>query len=416
MSEPLRVAVIDEELPFPPNSGKRLRTSNLLTRLASKHRITLIAYNNRNENEQREAEDYYRGLGINVALLGDFVPEKRGPGFYARLIGNLLSPLPYSVQSHNRRSLRDFVRKNTGTGRFDLWHCEWTPLAECCLGIVREPWLIMAHNVESLIWRRMAESEQSSWKRWYIRQQYLKYDRFEKKAYSRTPQLVTVSEDDARLAERDYGARAVQVVENGVDAGYFQRNPRVPGDPHADREARHLLFLGSLDWRPNIDAVELLLDRVFPAIRHRVPNAALSIVGRRPTEQLVERVKTVEGVELYADVPDVRPFLWKSAFLIVPLRIGGGSRLKILESLAAACPVVSTVIGAEGLQLEHERDLLLGSTSETLIEQAVRALEDPDMMRRLGDTGRETVLMRYGWDGLAGKLDALWKNVAAFRD
>src|SRR5262249_50567701 len=157
--------------------------------------------------------------------------------------------------------------------------------------------------------------------------------------------LVTVSPDDAWLARSRYGAERVTVVENGVDVDYFQ--PVATG-----RDSEHLLFLGSLDWRPNLDAVRLLLESIFPAVRAAHPAARLGIVGRNPPPWLLTRAKQITGVEVAANVPDVRPYLARAGAMVVPLRIGGGSRLKILEALATALPVISTRVGAEGLELQ----------------------------------------------------------------
>ncbi|MDR3109950.1 MAG: glycosyltransferase family 4 protein [Planctomycetaceae bacterium] len=406
----LRVAVIDEELPFPADSGKRLRTMNLLTRLSHRHDITFITYNSTDETVLRKAEEYWRGYGVNVVLLKDIVPVKSGLAFYGRLAANLVSPLPYSVQVHNRQSLRNYIKERTGDGSFDMWHCEWTPFAESCLDVVREPWLVMAHNVESLIWQRMYETESQPLKRWYIKQQWKKYVRFEKRAYSQTPMLVTVSENDAALAKQDFGASSVRVVDNGVDPDYFHPNT---GSRHAARVPHRLLFLGSLDWRPNVDAIKLLLDEVFPAIKKQIPLAELQIVGRRPGAELVERVKSAAGVTIHSDVPDVRPFLWECGTMIVPLRIGGGSRLKILEALATSCPVVSTAIGAEGLNLKHGHELMIAYSTNELIAMTVSAIEQPQDIQRLADAGRETVCRNYAWDSLAVKLEKIWSETVS---
>ena len=416
MSVSLRVAILDEELPFPADSGKRLRTMNLLTRLAGRHEITFITYRSADEAAMQQAGEFWRNNNVNVEWLDDCLPSKSGPLFYARLAANLFSPLPYSVQTHNRPSLRRYVRSHTGISCYDLWHCEWTPYAESCLGVVREPWLVMAHNVESLIWRRMYETAPPSLKRWYIGHQWRKYDRFEKRAYSQAPLLVTVSDEDARLAERDYGATNVQVVDNGVDPVFFHPNPAFADDPHAERVPHRLLFLGSLDWRPNIDAAELLLDTVFPLIRQQVPEAELQIVGRRPSQALRDRIAATPGVTLHSDVPDVRPFLWQCGMMIVPLRIGGGSRLKILEALATACPVVSTAVGAEGLRLRPDREILIADTPEALAESAVLAIRHPETPRRLADAGRAVVCREYGWDALAEKLETVWIQAATVNE
>src|SRR5262249_19892488 len=163
--------------------------------------------------------------------------------------------------------------------------------------------------------------------RWYVRRQWRKFERFERWAYSAATRAVAVSPDDARLMRDRFGVERPEVVENGVDGDYFrpQRD--------AERDPGRLLFLGSLDWRSNLDAVVHLLDRVFRAVREKVPAASLSLVGRRPPDWLKQRVANTPGVRIFPDVPDVRPFLATCGMLVVPLRVGGGSRLKILEAL-----------------------------------------------------------------------------------
>src|SRR5207237_3894426 len=161
---------------------------------------------------------------------------------------------------------------------------------------------------------------------------------------------VAVSPTDAQLMRERFGAKRVEVVDNGVDTSYFR-----PTD--GKREPHTVLFLGSLDWRPNQDGVQQLLDSIFPQVRAQDPATKLLVVGRNPPEWLRDRVKTCPGVELHGSVPDVRPFMARAGVLAVPLRIGGGSRLKILEALASGLPVISTRIGAEGLDLAAGRHL-----------------------------------------------------------
>jgi glycosyltransferase involved in cell wall biosynthesis len=189
-------------------------------------------------------------------------------------------------------------------------------------------------------------------------------------------------------------------VENGVDPAYFRPE-------NVQREPARLLFLGSLDWRPNLDGVRLLLDRVFPAVRATVPSARLCLVGRHPPTWL-KQASQVPGVELHADLPDVRPQLVRCGMMVVPLRIGGGSRLKILEALASNTPVVSTRVGAEGLELEPERHLTVVEDLEDLPAAIIRAVREPAAMQSQAERGRDAVLRRYGWDSLADQMDRVW--------
>jgi glycosyltransferase involved in cell wall biosynthesis len=401
----MHIAILDEELPFPLTSGKRIRTLNLLRRLASRHRLTYICHRNSDPDEAEAAARHFQQLGIETIVVDRAVPPKSGPKFYARLARNLLSPLPYSVATHASRELSRTVRNYAARHAVDLWHCEWTPYAQTMKSLPGVRWLVMAHNVESLIWRRLAETEASPPKRWYIRRQWKKFERFERWAYTSATKTVAVSPDDAKLMREQFGATSIDVVDNGVDIDYFK-----PGD--SPREARTILFLGSLDWRPNLDAVQLLLDSIFPRVRESEPDAKLLIVGRNPPAWLRERAAG-RGIELHASVPDVRPFIAQATLLAVPLRIGGGSRLKILEALASGLPVVSTRIGAEGLELEPGQHLDVVEGVEPMAAALVSAIREPERVRRQADAGRRKVLSRYDWDSLAQRLEAVWLECAA---
>jgi glycosyltransferase involved in cell wall biosynthesis len=293
----------------------------------------------------------------------------------------------------------------------DVWHCEWTPYAQVlrdALGerLVAARWSVMAHNVESLIWRRYAETAGNPVKGWYIRQQLRKFEQFERWAYSHATASIAVSREDASLMRGEFGASRVSVVENGVDVNYFRPQTDVERDP------ARMLFMGSLDWRPNQDAAIQLLTDALPKVRAHVPHATAVLVGRRPPEWLRAKAAATPGAELHADVPDVRPFLARCGFLVVPLRIGGGSRLKILEALAAGTPVVSTRVGAEGLELTAGRDLLVADTPESLVNTALAAIRRPDELSDTAERGRRQVLAHYSWELLAERLDAVWSEVA----
>lgn len=172
----LRVAVLDEELPYPLTSGKRLRTFHLLSRLAERHRITLLCHRNADPAEVPLAEAAFHRLGIETIVVPRAVPSKSGPAFYARLAGNLLSSLPYSVETHTSPELVAAAEDHAADTPVDLWHCEWTPYAQVLRKALRgrlrrTPWVVMAHNVESLIWKRYADTEENRMRRWYVRRQ-----------------------------------------------------------------------------------------------------------------------------------------------------------------------------------------------------------------------------------------------------
>jgi glycosyltransferase involved in cell wall biosynthesis len=244
------------------------------------------------------------------------------------------------------------------------------------------------------------------WKALFLKEQYRKYARFEKKVFSQCDRLITVSEEDAVLARDAFRAGEVQVVDNGVDIEFFH-----PGEQ--ERDPRNLLFLGSLDWHPNIDAVQLLVSRLFPEIRRECPGATLTVVGRHPSEAMRKMLREAPNVTLVADAPDVRPYLWRCGMMVVPLRSGGGSRLKILEALATECPVVSTRIGAEGLRLESDKHLIITDSDRDFASRTISAMSSPEEMAAMTAQGRRRVVEEYHWDVLADRLEAVWENTVS---
>jgi glycosyltransferase involved in cell wall biosynthesis len=397
----VRVAIVDEELPYPLNSGKRIRTFQLVSRLALRHRIIYVCHRNVDPQEAALAESVFRDLGIEVLSVNRVVPSKSGPLFYGRLAANLLSPLPYSVASHTSNPLRMAIDEIAARGDLDLWQAEWTPYAESIDRPDCVPRLIMAHNVESQIWRRYYESERNPVKRWYIGHQRRKFEQFERQVFRQADRIVAVSHEDATLIREQFGADRVEVVENGVDTTYYQPES-------SSREPGRILFLGSLDWRPNLDALDQLLGTIFPAVLGQQPSARLSLVGRNPPVSLRRRVESIPGVELHANVPDVRPFLARSSVMVVPLRIGGGSRLKILEAFAAGLPVVSTRVGAEGLRVQSDVELKVVNGVEQMAAEVLAVLRNraPGLAR--AERGRRLVEDEYDWEILAQRLEGLW--------
>lgn len=405
-NQPLNIIVIDEWLPYPVNNGKKLRSFNLLSPLARKHHITYIAPRSRDGKQDATAKSAMQDAGFNVVWVDRPVPLNSGPLFAARLAMNLASSVPYSVQRHTSRRMRDIISSIILREPIDLLHVEWTPYVVNLPVDVRSPVVVNAHNIESLIWQRYYEEERNTAKSWYIQRQWTKFERFERKAFLKANCVVTTTEQDAHLAQAEFSARKVEVVDNGVDISRF-------GYVTEGRDPHNLLFLGSLDWRPNIDAVRWLLSSIFASILKREPKAQLTIVGLNPPGWLIKDVAARPAVSLYGNVPDVRPYLEKCGTLLVPLRVGGGSRIKILEAMASGCPVVSTSIGAEGLHFEHDQHYLAADNEHDFANAVVRAIREPDTMQSMSAAARNAVCERYSWDLLADRLHGVWTSQVA---
>jgi glycosyltransferase involved in cell wall biosynthesis len=402
----MKVAIVDGDLSYPATSGKRLRTLNLMLRLAERHQLYYVARCDPQHDDAQSAREFLVQRGIDVQFVDDPIPAKTGTTFYLRLAANLASPLPYSVASHQSRGIHQAVNRLADRTSIDLWQCEWTGYLSALRDQPRARRLVMAHNVDSLIRQRYSEHERSAMRRWYIRRQWRKFLSFERTAFQQAARTVAVSEADATLLRREFGVSRVDVVDNGIDFEWFSA---ASGRRHGNR----LLFLGALDWRPNLDAVRRLLDVILPRVRSQISDVELRIVGRRPPAWLVRRVAETPGVTLHADVPDVRPYLAECTLMVVPLRIGGGSRLKILESLAAGLPVVSTTVGAEGLRLVAGEHYLCADTDQMLVEMIVKSLRQLELATSMADAGRRLVRELYDWSMLADRLENVWESMTS---
>jgi glycosyltransferase involved in cell wall biosynthesis len=402
----MKVVIVNEGLAYPPTAGNWIRTINLMLHLAKRHEIIYVCRGVDDSDAMRRAVEFYRENGIRAIVVGDPPPAKSGLAFYGRLAANLLSPLPYSIATHNSPAVRQEIRRLAATESIDVWQFEVPSYADALAGTDART-IIMAHNVESLIWKRLYETERQPLKRWYIGQQWKKYERFETTSMSLATRVVAVSEEDAALFRSRFGIENPAVVDNGVDLAFFAE-----GSDRTGFNPKQILFLGSLEWRPNVDSLDLLLDQILPEVLAQEPEARLCIVGRNPSPGLLRRAEANPSVELHADVPDVRPYLARSGVMAVPLRIGGGSRLKILEAIAAGLPVVSSRVGCEGLSFQPDRDLLVVERPEEMAAALLRCIRDPAGAAEMGARGREVAHERYDWSQLAGRLESIWYECA----
>lgn len=399
----MRVVIVNESLPYPADAGNRIRTLNLMLRLATRHEITYVCRGDEDEVRTVAATQFLQDHHVNVVIADGAPQRKGGMRFCARLAANLLSSMPYAAASHNSAAVREVVRTLVSGNLVDLVQFEWLAYADAVPLDAGCRTLVMAHNIESLIWQRYCENERNAIRRMYLLQQWRKFRIYEGALLRRADGVVCVSQDDARLAGKLFGAHRTWVVENGIDRPFF-------GQANGHRQEEVVLFVGSLDWRPNQDAVRLLLSGIFPAVRQQRPTARLWLVGRRPDDWLRRAVEQSPGVELFADVPDVRPYLASATVMAVPLRVGGGSRLKILEAMASGLPVVTTAIGCEGLTVRSGQDLLVRELPQ-FADGLLWAMAHPGPMQQMGQTARELALRNHDWDVLTDRLEAVWETL-----
>jgi len=396
----MKILVIDEEFPFPLNSGKRTRSFNLIKRLAAAHQLRYLAYG-KEDSESRQA---LSEAGMNPVAVPPQVPAKSGLLFYLRLLANLFSHLPYIVSSHYSVQFANALHNCVADFAPDVILCEWSPYGIYVKNITHIKSVIVAHNIESRIWQRYFENECQPVKKWYIGKQAVKIEAFERAAFGWVDGATAVSSEEAEVINSFNRQLPVEVIANGVDLGFF-----TPSEVTADND--QLVFTGAMDWRPNQDAAVYFVKEVFPLLQASCPGIKACFVGRNPPPH-VRALNEVAGITITGTVEDVRPYMARAAVYIVPLRIGGGSRLKILEAMAMKKAVVSTTIGAEGLNVTDDREILLADSPKQFVKQIVKLVADRDLSLRLGEAGRKLVEAEYGWDSLADKLRSFMERVA----
>jgi polysaccharide biosynthesis protein PslH len=264
--------------------------------------------------------------------------------------------------------------------------------------------LLFQHNVESLIWQRLCENARG-FKRVYFRQQWRRLEAFERDACRQCDGVVGVSAEDCQILRDQFGlTNVLGEVPTGVDTTFY-------APLNAARKPQSLVFLGSMDWMANIDGAGWFAEAIYPLIRASCPQVTLTIVGRKPTPRVLELAQKNAGIRVTGTVEDVRPFLAESQALVVPLRVGGGTRIKIFEGMATGIPVVSTRIGAEGLPVTDEQDILLADSPTDFAQAVIRLLTDEALRERIGNAGLSLVRERCSWERITDVFEQYCKQV-----
>lgn len=396
------VLFVTAALPYPPNSGATIRTYNLLRRLGLRHRLHLVAFG----DSVRDAAKIVALRSLCASIKPVPRRDSKGtPVFYLQLLLNLLSRSPVAVSRFTRPAMTDAIRRLVQTSPPDLVCCDFITLSPNLPPELSVPVHLTAHNVESMIWHRYYQHERNPVKALYAYLQYRKMLRFERRALTAFEHVACVSQEDLERLRELCPFPQYTVVPNGVDLDYFRPRP-------AAEVPYRLVFTGSMDWRPNQDAVRFFLRHIYPRIKAAEPRTSVFLVGRQPPARLVALAASYPDVSLVGTVPDMRPYLASAAVYVVPLRVGGGTRLKILEAMAMARPVVSTKVGAEGLTAIAGRDLLIADDPDTFAATVLRLFREPRLKAAVADAGHRLVTRAYGWDQIAAELDEAWHKAA----
>jgi glycosyltransferase involved in cell wall biosynthesis len=313
----------------------------------------------------------------------------------------IASPRPYYCRDVYSEAMQQAIDEVCSTDRFDVIQVESSFL--CDFRFPRDTRLVIdEHNVEYEVFQRMSAGERSLPRRAFNRVEYLRCRRFEQAWWARADACVVTSDRELPTVRECAPDTPVAVVPNAVDLDYFEPSG-APADPHT------VVFNGILTYRPNVDGARFLIDEVWPIVRDRYPDARLTLVGRSDgvdTQSLIS-----PGVELIGEVPDIRPYIDRAEVVVVPVRIGGGTRLKAVEALAMRKAVVSTALGCEGLAVCDREHLLIADEAPAFASRIFEAFENPALRDSLGHAGRRLVEDSYSWELAAARLESLYRQI-----
>ncbi len=383
----MKVLFVCPFVPWPLSTGGKVRTFNLIKQASAHAQLHVrVLYEPGGTPGAEEA------LAPYCETLTFF--RRTPPGRSARLLRPKLERWFHSSE------LSAEIEAAIEGGTVQLVHLDELLLARTVPDERRIPVVQHHHKLDTVFYDTVSSGEgfERHFDLWKLR-------RLEAESARRYRHHLLCSQEEARILRRRHGALDVAVVPSGFDPALFS-----PSDPRPARDARRLLFLGSMDYRPNVEGVLRFARSVLPRIRAERPDVVLDVVGRAPTPEV--RALASQGVRVLGEVPEVRSHLEGAAAFVVPLSIGGGTRLKIVEALALGTPTVSTTIGAEGLGLVHGEHLLLADEEEAFARATLELVGDPERAARLGARGQAFVHERYRWSALAQDLVDYWERVA----
>lgn len=387
---------------WPINVGERIRSFHTISELSRLTRLTVLTTHEPGEDP--------RELAVRlphcerILSVPHTVAKRESLGFALSLVGSWLTP--YSVNLWRRRipALRREISRMIANDEVDLIVADFL-FAMPNIPRSRVPVVLFEHNVEYVIWKRMSEVDGRWWRHALLGLEWRKLRRYETRSATQAKLTLTVSDVDRALLAREAPAARLGAVPTGVDTAYFTPNGT------AETPAS-LVFTGAMDWYPNEDAMLWFIDAILPLVRRQVPEVSVAIVGRNPTERLREMAGRA-GVEVTGTVDDIRPWVARGAVYIVPLRVGGGTRLKIFEACAMGKAVVSTTVGAEGLPMAPGTHFLQADEPGDFAAAVVSLLRDRARRSAIGRAARALVEERCSWASIAREFEFRCKEVVS---
>lgn len=392
---------------LPLDTGGKIRSYSLLKELAARHEMSVFTfYPQQNDDRHSELEAFCK----EVALVPLTLPGRASLTDMMAYAKNLTTPIPYPMAKYCRPETAQRLRGWLGPRKYDAIICDYLITSAVIPWDIPCPKIVFTHNVEQVIWERHWRISRNPLFKAISWREYRTMARAEEMYLQRADHVLTVSDADRSFFTKIIDPDKITTIPTGVDVEYFS-----PVTDTAKSSARSLVFTGSMDWLPNEDAIVYFCEEIFPIIRQKAPEVQLLVVGRQPTRRLKALAESHPEITLTGTVPDIRPFVRDANVYVVPLRIGGGTRIKIFEAMAMGKPVVSTSLGAEGLPVTHGQDIVIADTPQAFAAAVLRLLASTDEQKRIGRAARQLVEGRYSWSAVTDVFDSALAKIARER-
>lgn len=398
----MKILMLTPYLPYPLLSGGQIRTYNLLKKLANKHDITLFALI-KDESETAyisELEKYCHQVRV--------FKRSRTPFTVKNILKTAFSSYPFLVIRNQSLTATAAIKEELANHQYDLIHAE-TFYMMPHLPELKIPSILVEQTIEYLGYESYAKKA-NPLLRPLLNIDVNKIRSWEKHYWQKADQLIVMSNEDKEFIAKELGRDdKIAVVANGVDNSWFDQIPR------QKTKTPTILSVGTFKWLPNREAVEFLVEKIWPLVKAKIPNVRLEIVGNAPSQKVLNYGLNDPNINVVGQVADIR-YAFKSAdLLLAPVFSGKGTRYKILEAMACATPVVASQIAVEGLDVENGKHVLTSNNAQELAELTVKVLTDQKLWHILSSNGKKFVQDHYDWQLISQKLDAIYQKIGKIK-
>lgn len=385
-----------------------MRNYNIVKELSRKNAVHLVTFTQRNRHPSRERIELSRDVLSNYCeeiTIVDVPTDDCVVKWYSLLALNLFSAQPYSAWRFRSSRMVQAIEDQLNRHAFDIVHVDTIALAGYIKHLRELPAVLNHQNVESALLLRRAATEKNLATKAYIALQGQKLRRSEKLALGRYDGNISVSELDSQELLTLNPAATLHVVPNGTDTEFFK--PLI-----GEKEDSSLVFAGSMAWYPNRDAMILFCRKIWPLIKTELPGITMNLIGSHPPAEVIKLGLQDGRFKVLGFVDDVRPYIARAAVYVVPIRVGGGTRLKILDAMAMGKAIVSHPIGAEGLDVTDGTDIIIAEEPEAFARRVIELVQDESRRNTLGHNARETAVEKYSWSMIIPRLEDFYREVS----